>query len=97
MRKERECLKQKNEQRIRDLETERDKKVAASLIVVRRLENAHVVVPLTVKKANRTKMFKDCNDMKSLQTSLDVQPQHMKSVIRKKKDSPRKRKNEDDV
>ena len=84
-RKEIDCMRQKNETKIRDLETERDKKIAASLIVVRRLENAQAFLPQTVHKTTRTKPIKDAYNMKSLQTSLDVRPKHMRSVIRRKK------------
>ena len=90
-RKEIDCMRQKNEARIRDIESERDKKVAASLIVVRRLENAQAIMPQTVHRTARQKPIKDAYNMKSLQTSLDVRPQHMRSVIRRKKQDTQKK------
>ena len=94
-RKERDCMRTRNEQLIRTIEAERDQKLAVSAQVVQRLENAGVYVKEPVRKSYRVKPIQEDANMKSRQWSLNLGPISIRSVIRKKK-KRNQRDNQDD-
>lgn len=95
--KEIECLRQRGYTQIRDLETERDKKLYTSMIVVRRLENAKPKDGTITRTSYRAKPLKGDSNMRSKMTTLDIGPVNVKSIVKRMRspESPRKKSKEE--
>ncbi|EAX97433.1 hypothetical protein TVAG_226770 [Trichomonas vaginalis G3] len=81
--RELECLRQRGITQIRDLETERDKRLYSSMIVVKRLENAKPKEGSVTRTSFRAKPLKGDSTMRSKMTTLDIGPVNVKSIVKR--------------